>query len=83
MAAVFEYFKYALFQESSSTERRSQEKISQDVYNFVISLYATFKPNLLLDYLKKFGKNSNKIPYDIEYVLRVCIDKSEYLFLLI
>lgn len=57
--------------------RRSTEPIiNREVHNFVINLYANFKPKSLLDYLKHFGKNSTQIPYDIDYVLRICIDKS-------
>ncbi|OZC11254.1 hypothetical protein X798_01670 [Onchocerca flexuosa] len=48
---------------------------SQAMHNFMITLCAEFKPEELLNYFEKYGYDRNLIPYDVEYALRVCIEK--------
>ncbi|EFO24069.1 hypothetical protein LOAG_04416 [Loa loa] len=48
---------------------------SRAMHNFMITLYAEFKPEELLNYFEKFGYDGNLVPYDVEYALRVCIEK--------
>uniref|UniRef100_A0A915PH72 Vacuolar protein sorting-associated protein 18 homolog n=1 Tax=Setaria digitata TaxID=48799 RepID=A0A915PH72_9BILA len=45
------------------------------MHNFMITLCAEFKPEELLHYFERYGYDRNLIPYDIEYALRVCIEK--------
>ncbi|VDK67499.1 unnamed protein product [Litomosoides sigmodontis] len=48
---------------------------SRSMHNFMITLCAEFKPEELLNYFEKYGYERNLVPYDVEYALRVCIEK--------
>uniref|UniRef100_A0A0R3RHG7 Vacuolar protein sorting-associated protein 18 homolog n=1 Tax=Elaeophora elaphi TaxID=1147741 RepID=A0A0R3RHG7_9BILA len=48
---------------------------SRAMHNFMITLCAEFKPEELLNYFEKYGYDRNLVPYDVEYALRVCIEK--------
>ncbi|VBB26041.1 unnamed protein product [Acanthocheilonema viteae] len=48
---------------------------SRSMHNFMITLCAEFKPEELLNYFEKYGYNRNLVPYDVEYALRVCVEK--------
>lgn len=37
--------------------------------------YCRFKPEELLFYFQKYGYDKSLVPYDVEYALRVCIEK--------
>lgn len=40
------------------------------------------KPNALLPYFEKFGLDKNNVPYNVEFALRVCLEKPGLIFLL-
>ncbi|MCP9261916.1 BMA-VPS-18 [Dirofilaria immitis] len=48
---------------------------SRAMHNFMIALCAEFKSEELLNYFEKYGYDRNLVPYDVEYALRVCIEK--------
>ncbi|VDN20379.1 unnamed protein product [Gongylonema pulchrum] len=48
---------------------------SRAMHNFMISLCAEFKPEELLEYFEKYGYSKNSVPYDVDFALRVCIEK--------
>uniref|UniRef100_A0A8C5R6H0 Vacuolar protein sorting-associated protein 18 homolog n=1 Tax=Leptobrachium leishanense TaxID=445787 RepID=A0A8C5R6H0_9ANUR len=46
----------------------------QAIHNYLLSLYAQFRPDSLLSYLEMAGTSSNLIHYDLKYALRVCAE---------
>lgn len=52
-----------------------QNWASRAMHNFMITLCAEFKQEELLNYFEKYGYDRNLVPYDVEYALRVCIER--------
>ncbi|KAH7710425.1 Protein VPS-18, partial [Aphelenchoides avenae] len=50
-------------------------RADQNVHDFTVKLYAKYKPNALLEHLKKFGKSRADVPYDVSAALRICGEK--------
>ena len=50
-------------------------RADQNVHDFTVKLYAKYKPNALLEHLKKFGKSRGDVPYDVSAALRICGEK--------
>uniref|UniRef100_A0A914ECY7 Vacuolar protein sorting-associated protein 18 homolog n=1 Tax=Acrobeloides nanus TaxID=290746 RepID=A0A914ECY7_9BILA len=65
VAAAFYYLRHVV--ESGHADRPT--------HNFIVQLYANHKPDLLIEYLNKCGKERKKIPYDFEQALALCIEK--------
>lgn len=55
----------------------SKDLADQATHDFLIKLFAETKSNLLLEHLKKFGKNKRRVPYNVGRALSVCIEKSK------
>ena len=66
MAAAFYYLRHVV--ETGHADRPT--------HNFIVQLYANHKPDLLIEYFNKCGKERRKIPYDFEQALALCIEKS-------
>ncbi|VDN58163.1 unnamed protein product [Dracunculus medinensis] len=67
VAAAFKYINFAIDSNMATTS----------LHNFMISLFAKHKPNALLPYFEKFGLDKNNVPYNVEFALRVCLEKPE------
>ncbi|VDD85183.1 unnamed protein product [Enterobius vermicularis] len=67
VAAAFQYLK-KIIQGSNA---------SKPVHNFMITLLSRYKTEELLTYLTGFGYDKSKVPYDVEYALRICLEKEE------
>ncbi|KAE8587683.1 hypothetical protein XENTR_v10022066 [Xenopus tropicalis] len=50
------------------------KETEQAIHNYLLSLYAQFRPDSLLSYLEKAGTNANRIHYDLKYALRLCAE---------
>ncbi|GCB62256.1 hypothetical protein scyTo_0009488 [Scyliorhinus torazame] len=46
----------------------------QAIHNYLLSLYAKYKPKALLWYLEQGGSDANHIRYDLKYALRLCAE---------
>lgn len=44
------------------------------IHNYLLSLYAKYKPDSLLLYLKQAGTHASEIHYDLKYALRLCAE---------
>uniref|UniRef100_A0A4W5K403 VPS18 core subunit of CORVET and HOPS complexes n=1 Tax=Hucho hucho TaxID=62062 RepID=A0A4W5K403_9TELE len=44
------------------------------IHNYLLSLYAKYKPDSLLWYLEQAGTHSSDIHYDLKYALRLCAE---------
>ncbi|XP_045577080.1 vacuolar protein sorting-associated protein 18 homolog isoform X2 [Salmo salar] len=44
------------------------------IHNYLLSLYAKYKPDSLLCYLKQAGTHASDIHYDLKYTLRLCAE---------
>jgi hypothetical protein len=53
-------------------------RADQNVHDFTVKLYAKYKPNALLEHLKKFGKTRVDVPYDVSAALRICAEKGTH-----
>lgn len=42
------------------------------IHNYLLSLYAKYKPDSLLWYLEQAGSHASEIHYDLKYALRLC-----------
>ncbi|KAM9294249.1 vacuolar protein sorting-associated protein 18 homolog [Gastrophryne carolinensis] len=50
----------------------------QAIHNYLLSLYAQFRPGSLLSYLEIAGTNPNVIHYDLKYALRLCAEHGHH-----
>ncbi|XP_053553851.1 vacuolar protein sorting-associated protein 18 homolog isoform X1 [Bombina bombina] len=50
----------------------------QAIHNYLLSLYAQFRPDSLLEYLEQAGNNANRIHYDLKYALRLCAEHEHH-----
>ncbi|XP_018420875.1 PREDICTED: vacuolar protein sorting-associated protein 18 homolog [Nanorana parkeri] len=50
----------------------------QAIHNYLLSLYAQFRPDSLLSYLEIAGTNPNTIYYDLKYALRLCAEHGHH-----
>ncbi|KDR19383.1 Vacuolar protein sorting-associated protein 18-like protein, partial [Zootermopsis nevadensis] len=48
----------------------------QAIHNYLLSLYARFKPQSLMNYLAMQGQDASMVSYDIHYALRLCQEKN-------
>ena len=67
VSIAFQYFSHIV----------TSEKATPPIHNFLIQLYAEYKPDKLLIHLKSLGTNRYNLPYDPGNALRLCIRKSE------
>ena len=44
------------------------------IHNYLLSLYAKYKPDRLLWYLEQAGTHASEIHYDLKYALRLCAE---------
>ncbi|KAG7461333.1 hypothetical protein MATL_G00208930 [Megalops atlanticus] len=44
------------------------------IHNYLLSLYAKYRPNSLLLYLQQAGTHASEIHYDLKYALRLCAE---------
>uniref|UniRef100_A0A4W5PWN4 Vacuolar protein sorting-associated protein 18 homolog n=1 Tax=Hucho hucho TaxID=62062 RepID=A0A4W5PWN4_9TELE len=44
------------------------------IHNYLLSLYAKYKPDSLLRYLEQAGTHASNIHYDLKYTLRLCAE---------
>lgn len=44
------------------------------IHNYLLSLYAKYKPDSLLWYLEQAGTHASEIHYDLKYALRLCAE---------
>ena len=44
------------------------------IHNYLLSLYAKYKPDSLLLYLEQAGTHPSEIHYDLKYALRLCAE---------
>ncbi|KAF0023281.1 hypothetical protein F2P81_023911 [Scophthalmus maximus] len=44
------------------------------IHNYLLSLYAKYKPDSLLLYLEQAGTHASEIHYDLKYALRLCAE---------
>ena len=44
------------------------------IHNYLLSLYAKYKPESLLWYLEQAGTHASDIHYDLKYALRLCAE---------
>uniref|UniRef100_A0A6Q2X2E8 Pep3/Vps18 beta-propeller domain-containing protein n=1 Tax=Esox lucius TaxID=8010 RepID=A0A6Q2X2E8_ESOLU len=44
------------------------------IHNYLLSLYAKYKPDSLLSYLEQAGTHASDIHYDLKYALRLCAE---------
>lgn len=44
------------------------------IHNYLLSLYAKYKPDSLLWYLEQAGTHTSEIHYDLKYALRLCAE---------
>ncbi|XP_033107072.1 vacuolar protein sorting-associated protein 18 homolog [Anneissia japonica] len=54
------------------------ELVNQEsaIHNYLLSLYAKYQPNQLMNYLQRQGDISDNVPYDLKYALRLCAEHS-------
>ncbi|XP_067928521.1 vacuolar protein sorting-associated protein 18 homolog [Watersipora subatra] len=57
---------------------RSLKNQDQAIHNYLISLYADFDADRLLQYLKVQGQDAESVNYDLKYALRLCSEKRLY-----
>ncbi|XP_041071102.1 vacuolar protein sorting-associated protein 18 homolog isoform X2 [Carcharodon carcharias] len=52
----------------------------QAIHNYLLSLYAKYKPKALLWYLEQGGSNANQthVYYDLKYALRLCAENGHH-----
>uniref|UniRef100_A0A915B1U8 Vacuolar protein sorting-associated protein 18 homolog n=1 Tax=Parascaris univalens TaxID=6257 RepID=A0A915B1U8_PARUN len=67
VAAALKYIKFVI----------NRGTTSKSIHNFMISLSSTYKPNELFAYFEKCGLDKSLVPYDVEFALRVCLEKAE------
>ncbi|KHN82365.1 Vacuolar protein sorting-associated protein 18 -like protein [Toxocara canis] len=67
IAAALKYIKFVI----------GRGTASKSIHNFMISLSSTYKPNELFAYFEKCGLDKTLVPYDVEFALRVCLEKTE------
>uniref|UniRef100_A0A9J2Q1C6 Vacuolar protein sorting-associated protein 18 homolog n=1 Tax=Ascaris lumbricoides TaxID=6252 RepID=A0A9J2Q1C6_ASCLU len=67
VAAALKYIKFVI----------DRGTTSKSIHNFMISLSSTYKPNELFAYFEKCGLDKSLVPYDVEFALRVCLEKAE------
>uniref|UniRef100_A0A0N5ALM7 Vacuolar protein sorting-associated protein 18 homolog n=1 Tax=Syphacia muris TaxID=451379 RepID=A0A0N5ALM7_9BILA len=67
VAAAFKYLKNII----------RSDKATKPVHNFMISICSIYKSDELLEYLKSFGYEKALVPYDLEYALRICLEKED------
>ncbi|KAK6466222.1 vacuolar protein sorting-associated protein 18-like protein [Huso huso] len=48
------------------------------IHNYLLSLYAKYKPESLLLYLEQTGTHSSDIHYDLKYALRLCAEHGHH-----
>ncbi|XP_039596994.1 vacuolar protein sorting-associated protein 18 homolog [Polypterus senegalus] len=48
------------------------------IHNYLLSLYAKYKPEALLWYLEQAGTHSSDIHYDLKYALRLCAEHGHH-----
>ncbi|XP_055496894.1 vacuolar protein sorting-associated protein 18 homolog [Leucoraja erinacea] len=49
----------------------------QAIHNYLLSLYAKYKPKALLWYLEQAGSSAHHIHYDLKYALRLCAENNQ------
>ncbi|XP_053330485.1 vacuolar protein sorting-associated protein 18 homolog isoform X2 [Spea bombifrons] len=54
------------------------KETEQAIHNYLLSLYAQFRPNSLLSYLERAGTNPSRIHYDLKYALRLCAEHEHH-----
>lgn len=54
------------------------KETEQAIHNYLLSLYAQFRPDSLLSYFERAGTNTNRIHYDLKYALRVCAEHEHH-----
>ncbi|CAH2327741.1 vacuolar sorting-associated 18 homolog [Pelobates cultripes] len=54
------------------------KETEQAIHNYLLSLYAQFRPDSLLSYLERAGTNPNRIHYDLKYALRLCAEHEHH-----
>ncbi|XP_068109477.1 vacuolar protein sorting-associated protein 18 homolog [Hyperolius riggenbachi] len=54
------------------------KETEQAIHNYLLSLYAQFRPESLLSYLEIAGTNPNTIHYDLKYALRLCAEHGHH-----
>ncbi|XP_071954720.1 vacuolar protein sorting-associated protein 18 homolog [Antedon mediterranea] len=52
------------------------ELVNQEpaIHNYLLSLYAKYQPNQLMNYLSRQGDIAENVPYDLKYALRLCAE---------
>uniref|UniRef100_A0A1I8AWU2 Vacuolar protein sorting-associated protein 18 homolog n=1 Tax=Steinernema glaseri TaxID=37863 RepID=A0A1I8AWU2_9BILA len=68
--AAMYYIKWAL-----SKAKKEKSVVDKQMQNFFISLLANYKPEQLLPYFESYGKLRREVPYDVEFALRICLEK--------
>ncbi|KAL0278891.1 UNVERIFIED_CONTAM: hypothetical protein PYX00_000572 [Menopon gallinae] len=63
---AIEYLEFAVYKLKTT---------DQALHNYLLSLYAKYKPDKLIHYLNKQGKEASAVHYDIHYALRLCQDR--------
>uniref|UniRef100_H3A4C1 Vacuolar protein sorting-associated protein 18 homolog n=2 Tax=Latimeria chalumnae TaxID=7897 RepID=H3A4C1_LATCH len=54
------------------------EVTEQAIHNYLLSLYAEYRPESLLSYLEEAGTNPSMIYYDLKYALRLCAERGHH-----
>ncbi|KAJ6667300.1 hypothetical protein lerEdw1_017278 [Lerista edwardsae] len=54
------------------------KETQQAIHNYLLSLYASCRPDLLLSYLEQAGLSSDSIHYDLKYALRLCAEHGHH-----
>ncbi|XP_069493612.1 vacuolar protein sorting-associated protein 18 homolog [Ambystoma mexicanum] len=54
------------------------EETEQAIHNYLLSLYAQYRPDSLLPYFLNAGTNPNRIHYDLKYALRLCAEHGHH-----
>lgn len=62
---VIRYLEFAVYTLNTTNDA---------IHNYLLHLYAQFKPNLLMKYLEIQGRDESMVHYDIHYALKVCTD---------
>ncbi|KAK0411582.1 hypothetical protein QR680_005727 [Steinernema hermaphroditum] len=55
--------------------KKERSGVDKQMQNFYISLLANYGPDQLLPYFESYGKIRKQVPYDVEFALRICLEK--------
>ncbi|XP_053140605.1 vacuolar protein sorting-associated protein 18 homolog isoform X1 [Hemicordylus capensis] len=54
------------------------KETQQAIHNYLLSLYASCRPDSLLSYLEQAGTRADNIHYDLKYALRLCAEHGHH-----